>query len=173
MYQKLFRIIIVLMVAAPCFCSGCGGPKKPPGMPDLYPCIITITQGGSPLEGARVLLFPKTGGSNGWNTDGLTNAKGVAELKTNVDFKGAPAGEYVVMVSKTELSPGDAPDVAPTDPVEFEKWHNIKLAEKRVRYNLVKPEFGDAKKTPHSITIAKGKNEATFDVGEAIQDVVK
>jgi len=174
MDKKQFRTLTTVLVLASCLCSGCGqGPQKPKGFPEVFSCKITIKQGDSPLEGALVVLFPKSGVGNGWNTDGLTNAKGVAELKTHVDFKGAPAGDYVVMVTKTELSPGDAPDIAPTDPVEYEKWHLIKIAEKRIRYNLVKPEFGDMKKTPHTITITKGKNEATFDVGEPIKEEIK
>jgi len=146
-------------------------------MPDLHPCQITITQEDVPLEGASVTLFPKTGGSNGWNTVGLTNANGVAEMKTHNDFKGAPAGEYVVMVTKTERSHGSVPDEPPyshkENPMEYEKWLQAKNAEKRITYRLVKPEFNDANKTPHTITITKGKNEAAFDVGEPIKEEMK
>jgi len=168
-----FGKFLVLLTVTFCFCSGCAGQKKPDGMPDLFPCQITITQNGTPLEGAAVIIFPKTGGSNGWNTTGLTNANGVAELMTHNDFKGAPAGEYVVMVTKTELSPSAVPDKAPTDPVEYEKWDMVKRSETRTTYRLVKAEFGVANLTPHSITVSQGKNEATFDVGEPIKEEMK
>ena len=156
--------------------SGCNhAPKKPANMPDLYSCKIAITQEEKPLKGAVVRLEPKTGGSIGWRCDGKTNAKGVAEIATGIDFKGVPEGEYVVCVSKTELEPSAFPDKAPTDPVEREKWRVGVNAEAITRktYRYVKPEFNDAKKTSHSITIVKGKNEATFDVGEPIKEEVK
>ena len=174
MRQQFFKITIVLAIAVLCFCVGCDkGPQKPKDMPDLFPCVITITQGNVPLEGALVVLTPKSGVSNGWSTDGVTNAKGVVELKTHGDFKGVPPGEFLVLVTKTELSPSDLGDIAPTDPVKYEEWHLGKLAEKRITYRLVKPEFGNAKTTPHSITISKESNKATFDVGEPIKEEIK
>jgi len=169
-----YYFTLFLLLVTTCLPSGCNkGPQKPSGLPELFPCQITITQEGTLLEGAAVVLFPKSGGSNGWNTEGVTNAKGVAELKTHLEFKGAPAGDYVVLVTKTELSPSAWPIDPPKDPVEKEEWYNGKAAEKRINYRFIKPEFGDAKKTPHSITITKGKNEATFDVGEPIKEEIK
>jgi hypothetical protein len=174
MNKNYFSILTVFTVFLSCFSIGCDrGPQKPKDFPDLFPCKITITQGGSPLEGALVFLSPKSGVSNGWNTEGKTDSKGVADLKTHVDFKGAPAGDYVVRISKTELSPSSVSEIEPKDPVEYDKWDRAKRAEKRTMYNLVKTEFNDAKKTPHFITISKGKNEAAFDVGEPIKDEIK
>ena len=172
--MRFFKKLFVGVVVALCFCSGCSkGPEKPQGFPELFPCQITITQGGSPLESAHVVLFPKTGRSNGWSTEGLTDANGVAEMKTHADFKGAPAGDYIVRVSKIALSPSDLPATEPTDPVEYEKWYNARQLEKRIKYRLVKAEFDDMTKTPLAITIASGKNEAIFDVGEPIQEAIK
>jgi len=174
MDKKYIGTLLVLAVVLTCFSGGCNrGPQKPPGMPDLFPCKITITQEGTPLAGGAVVLFPKSGGSNGWNTEGVTNANGVADLKTHLEFQGAPAGDYVVLVTKTEMSPSAWPIDPPADPVAKEDWYNGKAAEKRTTYRLVKPEFGDSKKTPHSITIAKGKNEASFDVGEPTKEEMK
>ncbi len=165
-YALLFLAVAVL--------SGCNrGPAKPKGLPELFPCSITITQSGKPLEGALVTLVPKSGRSNGWNTNGRTDVDGVAELKTQVNFDGAPAGEYVVRVSKNELSPSSVSTVAPADPIEYQKWYAVKRTEKLASIRLVKPEFDDVKKTPHKITITKGKNEATFDVGEPIKEEIK
>jgi len=142
-------------------------------MPDLYPCSITIKQGGAPLVGAVVSLRQKQGESIGWNTEGITDSRGVAHIATGIDFKGAPAGEYSVVVSKTEMAPSKFSPHAPEDPAEAEKWYNESIAEKRMMYRLVKAEFSDAKTTPHSITITKGKNTATFDVGEPVQEEIK
>lgn len=155
------------------FFQGCGGPPKPDGLPDLYPCSITVTQENQPLAGALITLVPKTGGSLNWAVDGTTNANGVAEIKTAANFKGAPAGDYIVRISKTELSPSAVSETAPSDPVEYDKWVRAKSSEVRIATRMVKEEFDDVKKTPHSITVAQGKNEATFDVGEAIQEEIR
>ena len=166
------RLLLLILLILP-FLSGCNQKVKPDGMPDLYPCSITITQGGTPLEGALVKLEPKQGGTIAWNSDGRTDAKGIAKIATGIDFNGVPEGEYIVRVSKTELSPSELAEYAPKNPIEYDKWEKAKRAEKRITYNLVKPEFNDAKMAPHSITITKGKNEATFDVGEPIKEEIK
>ena len=151
---------------------GCSGSKRPDGMPKLHPCQITITQDGVPLEGASVTLDPK-GGSISWRSDGRTDANGVAYIVTGVEYKGAPVGEYRVRVSKMELSPSAVSETSPTDPVEYEKWAQVKRSETRTQYRMVKAEFDDPQKTTLELTVSEGKNEVTFDVGEAIKEEIK
>ncbi|MCL2306451.1 MAG: hypothetical protein FWC43_14015 [Planctomycetaceae bacterium] len=142
-------------------------------MPDLFPCSITITHGGTPCEGASVSLLQKEGGSIGWDIGARTNSKGVAQIATGTDFKGAPAGEYSVVVTKMELEPSKIVYPPPEDPVAHEKWYNEMKSEKRAWYSSVKAEFTNAKTTPHSITVTKKGTTATFDVGEPVNEVVK
>jgi len=114
-------------------------------LPDLFPCKITITQGGRPLEDATVQLVPEKDAFDfdfPWYIIGKTDANGTAKIFTHTDHAGAPAGKFKVLVSKID-------------------------EESSMRY--VKAEYGDLAKTPHSITITRGINEATFDVGEAIR----
>jgi len=173
--MKLNSNLLLLpgLLLALTFLSGCDQKAKPAGMPDLYPCSITITQGGGPLQGALVRLEPKQGGNIGWGVDGRTNARGVAQIATGIDFKGAPAGEYFVLVSKTEMAPSKFSPTSPEDPAEAAKWYNDSINEKRAIYRLVKAEFDNTKTTTLSITIAKGKNNATFDVGEPVKEEIK
>lgn len=167
------KLSVVFLVLGFVLHGGCDrGPAKPKNMPELFPCRITITQAGNPLEGAAVVLAPMSG-NTAWISQGATDAQGVAEIKTHVDFKGVPEGEYAVRVSKVEMTPSAVSDKAPTDPVEYVEWDKVKRTEKRLTYRYVKPEFDDSKKTPHKITITQGKNEATFDVGEPIKEEVK
>ncbi|MCL2305552.1 MAG: hypothetical protein FWC43_09435 [Planctomycetaceae bacterium] len=155
-----------------CVLTGCPKPR-PDGLPELFSCTITIIQGGQPLEGAAVRLVLE-GGRSDWTVNGRTDAKGVARISTHTGFAGAPAGTFKVLVSKTDMSPSQIPELAKDATPAERAAHADKVStEKRVKYNFVKPEFDDAKQTPHTITIAKGKNEATFDVGEAIKEVIK
>ena len=157
-----------------CVLFGCQQKQRPDGLPDLFPCAITITQEEQPLDEALVRLVPENGGSAAWAVSGKTDAKGIARISTHADFSGAPEGTFKVLVSKTEMSPSQFPEPAKdASPEERVTWSNNISTEKRTKYTLVKPEFGDAKKTPHSITITKGKNEATFDVGEPIKEEIK
>ena len=163
------RVFFALTLAL-CVLTGCQGKKRPDGLPELFPCVITIIQEGQPLDGALVQLIPESGGT-GWTVSGKTGTNGKANISTHADFAGAPAGTYKVLVSKTEMSPSQFTEPAQDAPQdEKTAYYNNISSEKRIKYTLVKPEFDDAKKTPLSITVAKGKNEATFDVGEAIKE---
>jgi hypothetical protein len=156
-----------------CTFSGCGKEPRPAGFPALYPCKITITQGGQPLEGALVRLMPESGKSE-WVTSGTTNASGVAAVVTHAKFSGAPEGTFKVCVSKTQLTPSKYPPPADNAPQsEWDQWKEQTSSEKRQKAYYVKPEYDDVKATPHSLTITQGKNRATFDVGEAVEIVVQ
>ena len=166
------RILLALTLVL-CVLSGCQGEKRPDGLPELFPCVITIIQGGQPLEGADIRLVPEDR-QLGWTSNGKTDASGKAKISTHTGFAGAPAGTFKVLVSKMEMSPSQVPEITKdASPAERAEYANKISAEKRIRYTLVKREFDDVKATPHSITIAIGKNEATFDVGEAIKEEMK
>ncbi|MCL2304374.1 MAG: hypothetical protein FWC43_03425 [Planctomycetaceae bacterium] len=137
-------------------------------MPPLFSCEITITHEGSPLEGADLRLLSKDGITN-WIIGGRTNASGVAKIVTHAQFDGAPAGTYKVLVAKGVMAPSKFPEPGPGASAEEVSAHvdNLK-SEIRPTIQHVKPEFDDAAQTPHSITVTKGKNKATFDVGALI-----
>jgi len=167
-----FRIYLALTLVL-CLISGCKQKPRPDGFPDLYPCTITITQEGKPLEGADVRLMPESGTAL-WITAGKTNASGVAKLSTHADYVGAPAGTYKVLVSKYVTAPSQYPVPAKdASGDEVSAWRAKVAVEVCPVTRHVKPEFDDVKMTPHSITITKGSNKGTFDVGEAIQEEVK
>lgn len=91
---------------------------------------------------------------------------------THAEFSGAPAGTFKVLVKKEMQSPPTLP-VPPkeADYDEFVKYNTHAATQPWIRY--VEKKYGNADETPHSITVAKGKNQATFDVGEAIEEIVK
>ena len=85
---------------------GCGGEQRPDGMPRLYPAAITVMQGGSPLAEASVVLFPEDSANERWAPMGTTDASGVAVLRVDGRYEGAPLGTYKVTVSKLEIIDG-------------------------------------------------------------------
>ena len=159
----------IITALALCVLLGCGQRKRPDGLPVLYPCEITITQGGLPLAGAVVRLAPEEG-TLAWPIVGKTNADGVAVIETHVDFPGAPEGTFKVLVSKTELTPSKyTPPAENASVEEWNKYSDLSSAENRWTIMRVKPEYNDVGKTSHSITIIKGKNQQTFDVGDPVE----
>ena len=166
------RLFVILFLAISVF-SGCTKKPRPDGFPELYPCTITIIQDGKPLVDALVRLVPD-GHALQWTIAGTTDKNGVVKVITHTDYAGAPEGTFKVCVSKIEITPSQFPQPDKDAPYEeWDKWRGQTNNEKRPKYNLVKPEYNDTANTPHSITISKGKNNATFDVGEAIKEEIK
>lgn len=169
--MQFTRIFLVLTLFL-CILSGCSRQERPDGLPTLYPCTITVTQGGQPLEGALVRLVPESG-SSGWTIGGKTKENGTAKIITHTDFAGAPAGVFKVLISKVEKAPSKYEQPKDIHSQEWKEWFGKSSNEVLPTFRYVKAEFGDITKTPNSITIEKGKNNATFDVGEPIKEEVK
>jgi hypothetical protein len=146
--KKIYLLIFVF-----CFLivQGCGHSLKPDDFPIIYGCSITLTQEGKPLAGANVILFSKDG-SCSWSVGGTTDSNGTAVIFTHGRFSGAPAGDFLVTVTKTEAEPYEPGEVR-TKPINV--------------YTFVDKKFSDSSTTPLEITISKGKIRQTFDLGAA------
>lgn len=163
MKNQLFALLGAVALAA---VVGCGGPKKPADLPDLYPVKITVIQDGQPLEGASIMLNDPSLQVR-FVMGGQTDAKGVAEIKTDGQFPGAPAGEFKVTVRKT-TKPEITDEVAPSDPAERAEWEKKQAEISAQMADTVDLKFGDMSKTPETITVAPGGVEKTIDVGEKV-----
>jgi hypothetical protein len=75
---------------------GCGGPVGP----DTEPVSGVVTLDDQPVEGARVVFAPTTGG--GTAASAITDAQGRFKLTTANPGDGAVPGQYAVGISKTE-----------------------------------------------------------------------
>ena len=93
------------------------GPARPDNMPDLTPCTITVIYSGQPVEGADVLLAPKSGQ---FSAAGITDAAGRAIMKTDGTYEGGVPGEYLASVTKLEKTAADL-GPSPEDPKEYAK----------------------------------------------------
>ncbi|QDV73617.1 DUF4198 domain-containing protein [Botrimarina mediterranea] len=82
--------------------TGCGDGKI-----KTYPATGTVTVGGKPYPGAKVMLVP-VGGSESFQKErpfGITGMDGRFSMKTFVDSDGAPAGDYQVMIRTAKPDP--------------------------------------------------------------------
>jgi len=152
--------------------SGCGE-QLPPGLPELHPTTITITQGGENLADATVSLFPEDTALSRWPAGGVTDQNGKATLKTYGKYSGAPAGKFKVMVSKT-VSEGDPIPDPPDQNASAEERAAYDRAIKTGSYEVfqvVAEEFRTADKTSLTVEIAAGgSNDFTLDIGEAVKE---
>jgi len=152
---------------------GCGGPTKPDGLPVLYSCKVAITQEGKPLDDAIVQLHG-VNNSVPWTVNGVTDRSGVAVIKTQTLFAGAPEGEYAVTVTKKNQDKSQLPASPPKDKQEAEKWYDAKESERLAVHSFVSSEFTSPIKTTLRMTVTSNskQNTETFDVGPPVDEIV-
>ncbi len=81
-------VVVLLMISA---CSNSG--------PKLYPVTGQLFYGEEPAEGATVVLHLKDGPANAPKPAGTVGADGAFKLNTHPHGEGAPAGDYIVVVT--------------------------------------------------------------------------
>lgn len=157
------KALSLLLAAALVAMVGCSkGPKKPADLPELNPTKIPVVyEGEEPVEGATVVLrLAQQSGGRTWNCVGTTNAQGVAEMMTDGNWSGVPAGEYQGMVTK-EVSE-----------VEIPKEQGASAVVKSVT-NYVDKRFSDPHDSGLTATVQAGNNEFKFVVGEKFEEGVE
>ena len=133
--------------------------NRPSGLPPLHPTTVTIMQNGTPLSGVSVRLLSKE--PSEWPSAGTTDASGKAEIVTYGQFPGVPTGEYMVILSKTEsVSKGDGQSG------EGGSGGTTEI------FSLIAVEHTKEGTSTLQITVNKGKNATTFDVGEPVRVLV-
>ncbi|MDR2439469.1 MAG: hypothetical protein LBE12_08905 [Planctomycetaceae bacterium] len=143
------KISLIFLFAVLFIFTGCTfKPATPDDFPKkLSPCEVTILQGGTPLQGARVALSPQDENQKNWGISGTTNAEGVVQFYTYGKWEGAPEGTFKVTVVK----------------------HLVEGPEnKKTTYTLIDTKFAEPETTPITLEV-KNKTTQTFDVGAAIK----
>ena len=155
--NNLIGLIFCLLTLS--LLTGCGGEKKPEGMPNLFPCTITLTQENAPLEGANVMAVSDDPQLARWPVTGITDANGSISFVTYGKFKGVPEGDYTLLVIKEETVEQKPKVVDATEhrqgPVKF--------------YSLVDPKLGEKNSSTLKIKVEKKKNHFEFDTGKKIR----
>ena len=152
------------------FAVGCG-PKKPDGIPPLYPAKVTVTKGTTPIADASVFLVGQGGNPGSWAANGITDAKGVAVINTSQGgwkSKGAPEGQYKIFITKR---PDVEEDHIPEEIMEDSDARQRFAAEQLKKLNAapkVIPEIlTNPAQSPLKLNVAKsGTSELTVDVNE-------
>ena len=152
MYKLTLSALAFLCCAV--LCCGCGGEKKPDGMPKLVPVSVTITQGGAPLAEALVSFYPSTEANKQWSCGGATDEQGVIKVMTLGKHEGMAPDTYKVTVMKTLI---ENPQINEDDPPgQF--------------YQLVDKKYMLENTTDLTITVTDEKNQTfTLDVGDAVK----
>lgn len=144
MKHTLFYAVVALFCCL--YVCGCGGQRRPSDLPKLYPCKVTVTYKGAPVEGASITFSPTL---SKWAGNGLTGADGTAMLKTYGYQGGVPAGTYKVRIEK------------------YDQIHVSGSGEEAVYDEklIFDEKFSNDETTPFEFTVeAKNLNEATFEV---------
>jgi len=162
---------ICFAVTVPVFLGGCtSSSPKPAGFPDTVPCVITITQEGTPLPEAMVSLIPADGAKD-WLTSAVTDSSGNAKIFTYGRAEGAPKGKYKVVVTKTETDPSKFTMPNENDTAAMERYAQDTMNERLNSYTLVEAVYTDPGTTPLDLEIT-AKTTKTFDVGKKVRELL-
>ena len=137
---------------------GCMDSSRPTDLPPLFPCTVSVTQGGGPLAGALVEL--QSPDSPTYRPSSTTDESGNATMMT-YGYPGAPAGKYKIIVRKS----------VEDDIVYGEDERGEQTIVSSNHYNVVEDIYNDASRSPHEVEVpanAKG-TRITIDVGTAIR----
>ena len=95
------------------------------------------------------------------------DAKGIAELKTDGKYKGAPAGKYKVLISKIFVP--EIPDEVPPEDSEAKKEYDKKINELNAQQaDTIDVKYKRPTQTPAEIEVTSSGAEAEFDVGAKV-----
>ena len=138
---------------------GCGRQDVPKDLPPTFPQRIIIMQEGNPVADVVVGLHPIE--ESKWNASALTNASGVAEMRTHGMYRGVVEGKYKVTLSKEDAESREAgrrPDGMSITETTF--------------YSLVELKYTQADTTPLEIEVTRRNDPVTFDIGPAVRELI-
>jgi len=98
MSRLLLPLLIVCVAVQISGCNRSSGPAKKV----CYPVKGELTVGGKPAEGATVILQPKDANPTEWSAGyprSIAGADGIFHVSTYGENDGAPAGDYVILIS--------------------------------------------------------------------------
>ena len=99
--QTMTRLIsLFVMISAAIFVAGCsaGGPTRK----GCYPVNGELTVAGKPAEGATVMFQPRDANAADWSAGyprATVGADGKFQVSTYGENDGAPAGDYIILIS--------------------------------------------------------------------------
>ncbi len=159
------RFFVFGSLVAALILLGCSGEKRPNGFPKIYSSSITVLDDSGPVEGVKITLFEKENNCP-WPVGGTTGSSGKAELVTYGKFKGAPVGNFIVVLSKNEIEDADQMPNG-NDDTAIDK-SKPKKTSFRI-FSLIDSKYSDRDTTPLTIKIDEGGANETFKLGKPIR----
>jgi len=150
------RYLLLLLLS---LSIGCSVDSRPADLPPLFPCTVSVTQGGAPLDDANVELVSTSPDTQKYRPSATTDANGIAVIMT-YGFPGAPAGTYKILVRK----------MIEDDIVYGTDEYGEQRVASSSRYQVVGDRYFNAEATPHEIEVTpRGRTQITIDVGEPVR----
>lgn len=160
-------LFATLLLGVACW-VGCGGEKIPDGMPELFDFTVIVMQDGKPVDGAMVIMEDPMS-KIPYGVTAIAGSDGKAKLTTG-QFKGAPAGEYNVAVTKDVETESQYGKMEPPTDTERAEWRANRAKEYRPTHRYVDDKFRVAAESGLTVSIT-GPGEATVDVSPAVDNI--
>jgi len=162
--------IALLMIIGSFLIAGCG-PKRPDGIPAIYPAKVTVKNGASPIAGANVFLVYQGTASGSWSVNGVTDASGVAEITTSQGdwkSKGAPEGEYKIYITKRpDVQEDPMPEEIKNDSDAMERFAAEQQRKLAAAPKVIPDTLANPATSPLTISVStSGTAELTVDISE-------
>jgi hypothetical protein len=152
--MRVKNLLSLLLTAS---LAGCGGSAPPSKNPPVYKAGGIVNHNGAPVEGASV-RFMRTDGKAG--ASATTDAQGKFVLTTYAAGDGVAPGDYMVGVSKFDLSKADLGKGAPGD-----ADYRPPAADAPPPKNLLPAKYAEPSPMGLSAKVtAEGPNDFTFDL---------
>jgi hypothetical protein len=149
--RRMWGAVLLLVIAAGC------GPSLPEGAKPTKPITAKVTYKGAPVEKAIVTFITGDAAATG-----ITDAAGVAKMKTYVEGDGSVLGTHKVIVTKTEIEGGG--NEAATDSAEYDPAGAEGKAPPPIKY-LVPQKYGSPVTTDLTVEVSDSSPaEVTFDL---------
>lgn len=153
MNKAVLRSLAATMILGLAVLAGCDNAPQRDG-PPTYAVTGTVTQDGSPVDGATV-RFQLVDGAQA--STGVTNDQGRYVLATFAAGDGAPAGDYRVTITK-EVAKGGAQAVSEDDPNYTGEEGDVEME------NVLPEKYAKADTSGLTATVTSGANEFDFTI---------
>lgn len=164
--KPLQPLHFLLLLLAMC---GCGG--KPSDVPELYPCQVVVKNGTTLIADVEVILG-LTSETSMCSMLGTTDSTGSAVIRTSrLDWQGdgAPAGEYIVTISKAPKFEGELSleEFQQLDPGAQDAYNADQAGKHAALPREVPVRYSDFAFSPYRMTVAKGEeNRLEIDIAQ-------
>lgn len=136
-------------------------------MPDLVPFQARVLQGDQPLDGAHVVF---KGEMYHYLVDGVTNANGIAKMKTNGKFSGIPCDNYRIIVEKIVETPSkyqNEPIPSEDNQEAIDELNKKRAEEYRPTHSYVEAKYGNADTSGLTVSVSQS-GQIELKVGEPV-----